>query len=136
MRRKTCIESKCLFLNNTNKLWVGVYRLQLHYNEYNAIIHFLKLDMYVLQKIAMKIIHPRWYRYSKNQGVAHGLYSVTPCHSEIGFRSLSLERLHTFNSNLVYGYILGLCRPSSNLVMVGWFFDGVIHLDKISVSAL
>jgi hypothetical protein len=45
-----------------------------------------------------------------------GAYSVTPRHSVtpsfrhsiIGFGSLSLERLYTFNSNLVYGYILKL----------------------------
>jgi hypothetical protein len=63
-------------------------------------------------------------------------YSVTLRHSIIGFHLLSLELLHTFNSSLVYGYILGLCRSSSNLVMVWWFFDRVIPLEKISVSAL
>jgi hypothetical protein len=65
-----------------------------------------------------------------------GAYSVTLRHSVIlsfrhsinGFRSLFLERLHTFNSNLVHEYIIGLCRSSSNLVMVGWFFDRVIPL--------
>jgi hypothetical protein len=58
-----------------------------------------------------------------------GAYSVTLRHSINGFRSLSLERLHTFNSNLVYEYIIGLCRSSSNLVMVRWFFDRVIPLE-------
>jgi hypothetical protein len=33
--------------------------------------------MYALSKIAMKIIHPTWYRYSKIQGLAHGLNNVT-----------------------------------------------------------
>jgi hypothetical protein len=37
-----------------------------------------------------------------------GAYSVTLRHSVIiGFRSLSLERLYIFNSNLAYGYIIG-----------------------------
>jgi hypothetical protein len=49
----------------------------------------------------------------------------------IGFRSLSLERLHTFNSNLVYGCIIGLCRSGSNLVMVRWIFYRVIPLKEI-----
>jgi hypothetical protein len=47
---------------------------------------------------------------------------VTPSFHNHGFRSISLERLDIFNSNLVYGYIIGLCRSSSNLVMVRWFF--------------
>jgi hypothetical protein len=43
------------------------------------------------------------------------------------FRSLSLQRLHTFNSNFIYGCIIGLCRSGSNLVIVWWFFLGQIY---------
>ena len=44
-----------------------------------------------------------------------GSYGVTLRHSIInGFRSISLKRLDTFNSNMVYGYIIGLCRSSLN----------------------
>jgi hypothetical protein len=55
---------------------------------------------------------------------------VIPSFHNHGFRSISLEQLNTFNSNLVYGYIIELCRSGSNLVMVQWFFDRVIPLEK------
>jgi hypothetical protein len=52
------------------------------------------------------------------------------------FHSLSLQRLHTFNSNLIYGYIIRLCRTNSNFVMVQWFLSELFFLRKFSVSAL
>jgi hypothetical protein len=36
------------------------------------------------------------------------------------FYSLSLQWLHTFHSNLIYRYIIELCRSNSNLVVVWW----------------
>jgi hypothetical protein len=46
---------------------------------------------------------------------------VLQCSVIISFRSLSWQQLHTFNSNLTYGYIKGKCRSNSNLVMAQWF---------------
>jgi hypothetical protein len=38
-----------------------------------------------------------------------------------GFCSLSPKQLYTFNSIFTYGYLNGMHRSSSNLVMVWWF---------------
>jgi hypothetical protein len=35
--------------------------------------------------------------------------------------SLSPKQLSIFNSNLMYGYVIGICWSSSNLVMVWWY---------------
>jgi hypothetical protein len=35
--------------------------------------------------------------------------------------------LHTFNSNLKYGYVMRKYRSNSNLVMVRWFFAELCH---------
>jgi hypothetical protein len=62
---------------------------------------------------------PGWYYYAPAMkwlgaySVTHFLISVI-----IGFRSLSLEWLHTFNSNLVYEYIIGLCRFGHGLMIL------------------
>jgi hypothetical protein len=72
--------NQLFFLLNTNKEfclgWVytnSKFTYKATMNTMLDIIHFLKLDMYGLQKIAMRIIHPRWYRYPKIQSQAHEL---------------------------------------------------------------
>jgi hypothetical protein len=99
--------------------------------EWNA--YLLGKSLYVIQvdsdeqcgSFQFLYMPPPW------NGRGHIVLHLSLRHSIIiGFRLLSLERLHKFNSNLVYGYIIGLCRSSSNLVMVQWSFDSVIPLEK------
>jgi hypothetical protein len=70
LRQKTT----CLFSNNTNKQNLGrCLQTTIAPLKPQSYIFWNYMYMYVLQKIAMTIIHPRWYRCSKNQGLAHEL---------------------------------------------------------------
>jgi hypothetical protein len=45
------------------------------------------------------------------------------------------QQLYAFNSNIMYGYVIRMCRSSSNLVMVRWFWTNIIlfNLKKFEI---
>jgi len=88
-------------------------------------------------------------RHSKNGG---GALSVTPVHASVrssvrsfvrssvrpkfGVRSVTFERLHRFNSNLLYWYIISKHRPSLIWVTIHKFLTELWVFYRNIVNAL